>query len=635
MSVQQFLPAAGINGQLLDIGPKRKRPDVWPQRPYTRRLLALLAVRKRTLAGILAASLFLNLCGLVVPRVTQAILDRLVPGTSSDSSSGGTALLTQFVLLMAGVTVFQIGLTIWRRLTLVKMSLELDRVLLGEFCAHLLSLPLGFFKKQRSGDLVARFDDHQHIRHLFASCLPTAAIDSLMVAVYFAVMFYYSIPLALIVIAFLLVFAGYTLLLSPLLKRLHQKLLEDKAVHESQLVDILAGIDLVKTSAVENSMREHWSGVFGKYLESNYRAQKQKQIFESIGFGVKFLIMVSLIWYGATSSPVVSLPARTKVAFSMYTSQAVVPLLGIITLWDEVQRARASLARMQQVLDEEPEQSQNSEANHELYESHELEKGTASYSCNSRDSWFSLAPVATNHSPVTLHGHVRSENVTFHYPGLEATPVLHDLSFEIHSGERVALIGPSGCGKTTIARLLLGLYRPTSGRILIDGHGLATLDLGTYRKQVGVVLQENLLISGTIRDNIALGGEHHQSPRPIDDGIIKAGRLAGAHDFVSAFPHGYDTVVGELGLMLSGGQRQRIALARALYRDPRILILDEAFNALDAESLGAIAENWGRITTGRTVLVIAHEVRELLPCDRVIAVTDSCTADLEKKMAHD
>jgi ABC-type bacteriocin/lantibiotic exporter with double-glycine peptidase domain len=197
------------------------------------------------------------------------------------------------------------------------------------------------------------------------------------------------------------------------------------------------------------------------------------------------------------------------------------------------------------------------------------------------------------------------------------SPVLRAISFEIHPGERVAIVGRSGSGKTTLARLVLGLYRPTQGRVLIDGRDLGELDLADYRRQVGVVLQENLLLAGTIRENIALGDLEAEGVR-----IIEAASLAGAHEFITALPQGYETVIGELGLTLSGGQRQRINLARALYRKPRLLILDEATSALDSVSEQAIEKNLADILAGRTALIIAHDLSAVRHADRVLVLQD-------------
>jgi ATP-binding cassette subfamily B protein len=216
---------------------------------------------------------------------------------------------------------------------------------------------------------------------------------------------------------------------------------------------------------------------------------------------------------------------------------------------------------------------------------------------------------------------VRFEEVCFGYDGA-ATPVLRGVSFEVRPGECVALVGRSGSGKTTIARLLLGLYRPCRGRVLIDGVDLGQLDLGAYRRQAGVVLQENLLVRGTIAENIALGDD-----RPDPGRVRAAAEQAGAHGLIAAKPLGYDTVVGEQGLTLSAGERQRIGLARALYRDPRLLILDEVTSALDAVSEAEVQQALDAALAGRTALVIAHKLTTVRRADRVLVLQDGLIAE--------
>jgi ABC-type bacteriocin/lantibiotic exporter with double-glycine peptidase domain len=280
------------------------------------------------------------------------------------------------------------------------------------------------------------------------------------------------------------------------------------------------------------------------------------------------------------------------VAFSMYTSQALAPLLSLVTLWDDVQLARGALERIEDV------------------RKHPAEPGIGQ-----------KTPQCTNR----LEGRIRFENVWFHYDGPHVVDVLRGVSLEIAPGECVALMGPSGSGKTTLARLLLGLYQPTQGRIWIDGCCLRNMDMQTYRQQIGVVLQENLLFSGTILENIALG-----DPEPNLQRAIEVSRMVAAHDFIMELAQGYSSAVGELGLTLSGGQRQRISLARALYRNPHIMILDEALSALDSPNAQAIRQNWDTIVAGKTVLIIAHNILSARMADRILALDQGVIASNER-----
>jgi ABC-type bacteriocin/lantibiotic exporter with double-glycine peptidase domain len=258
----------------------------------TTRIVSLLRAHKGTLAGILASSLVLNLFGLAAPRFTQAILDQVLP--QSDFT-----LLAKLILALVLVTVLQILLTIWRRLTLVHLSLGIDRVVLAEFLGHVLSLPISFFKRHQTGDLVSRWSEHGHVRHLLAGGLTRVIIDALMVIVYFVVMFIYSVQLALVVVGLLVLFGGYMALRSPVMHRQHRRLLDEKGAHEARLIEILTGIDLVKAMAIEDPLRQKWEEELQDYLASNYRTQKLRQILESGGTAIQFLCTGALLWYGA------------------------------------------------------------------------------------------------------------------------------------------------------------------------------------------------------------------------------------------------------------------------------------------------------------------------------------------------
>ena len=220
-----------------------------------------------------------------------------------------------------------------------------------------------------------------------------------------------------------------------------------------------------------------------------------------------------------------------------------------------------------------------------------------------------------------IRGRVQLESVWFQY-GSDAAHVLRNISLEIEPGETVALIGRSGSGKTTLISLLQRFYQPTSGRILIDGTDLAGVSAASLRPQIGTVLQNPAMLTGTIRDNIALG-----DPEASMDRVIEAARLAHAHDFITAFPTGYETKIGEVGVQLSGGQKQRLAIARALLAEPRILIFDEATSALDTESERAIQRNMGSILADRTAIVIAHRLSTIQHADRIVVLDEGMIAE--------
>jgi ATP-binding cassette subfamily B protein len=226
-------------------------------------------------------------------------------------------------------------------------------------------------------------------------------------------------------------------------------------------------------------------------------------------------------------------------------------------------------------------------------------------------------------------GHLRCENVWFDYGGPNPTSVVRGVTFEIAPGEHVVLVGRSGSGKTTLVRLLLGLYRPTAGRILVDGHDLRDLDLAAYSPQVGVVLQENLLLGGTVWENIGLGDD-----RPDRERAVAAAQRAGAYEFIADLPAGYDTVVGEMGLTLSGGQRQRIALARAFYRDPPVFLLDEPTSALDSVTAQAVGTSLDAALAGHSALLIAHDASMARWADRVLVLGEGVIAEQDSQHGH-
>ena len=257
--------------------------------------------------------------------------------------------------------------------------------------------------------------------------------------------------------------------------------------------------------------------------------------------------------------------------------------MGLVGLWNQVHEAGVAMERLGDVLDLEVEQKPEDLASRVILPD--------------------------------LHGDISLENVYFRYGGNETPYVLENISFEMKAGQMVAIVGQSGSGKTTLAKLLVGFYPPTDGRIMVDGYDLSAIDMEYYRSRIGYVMQSNLLFSGTIAENIAAGEENPDRRR-----ILEAAQMSDAHGFISGMPLGYETVVGERGMGLSGGQIQRLCIARALYRDPRLLIFDEATSALDTQSESNILHNMKDILKGRTAVVIAHRLSTIMQADKILVL---------------
>ncbi|TWU13581.1 Toxin RTX-I translocation ATP-binding protein [Symmachiella macrocystis] len=583
-----------FSGFALEVTPTAAAERIRTKPKAAQRLTNLMKSNFKTLGVILAISLLLQVVGLAAPLFTKYIIDSvLMPadaGPPDGTAPPGSLLSLNWLALgLVVVSVFGIGMTMLRGMVAVRLSQKLDRTMLHEFYEHLLQLPTRFFKLRRTGDIVARFGDNENVRELFTAGTMTVVLDSLMVVVYFVVMFMLNARLAAVVLAFVPVFVAFTLIVSPIMKLMHRRLMEDGAAHESNLIESIGGIDMVKAMAVEKPMQKKWELLFEKYLKSQYRSEKLGETFGAIDGAIGVFSNVALLWYGLTLVQRNELTLGDFMAFNMLAGQVIGPLSGVIGLWDQLQQARVSLERLSDVLDNDPEPQ---------------------------------PPPEERVYPKVIRGRVKFDRVFFHYGTKGAPYVLRNLSFEAAPGQRIAIVGRSGSGKTTLARLLLGLYQPTEGTITIDDWDLERIDLGTLRKQIGFVLQENLLFSGTILENIALGDEN-----PDRQQVEEAATLAGAHDFIRAMPLGYDMVVGEFGLTLSGGQRQRISIARALYRNPRIVVMDEATSALDSLSEREIQKNLDAILADRTSFIIAHKIATVRDADQILVLHDGAIVE--------
>ena len=345
-------------------------------------------------------------------------------------------------------------------------------------------------------------------------------------------------------------------------------------------MESVTGVETLKAMAVEPQMQRRWEEQLAGYVAASFRVLSLGNVASQSVQLVSKLVTAGVLFFGAKLVIDGSLSVGELVAFNMLAGRVSAPVLRLAQIWQDFHQARLSVARLGDILNTPAEPTFN--------------PGRAALPA--------------------IRGDITFEHVTFRYR-VDGPEVLHDVSFSVPAGQIVGIVGPSGSGKSTLAKLAQRLYVPESGRVLVDGVDLAMVDAAWLRRQLGVVLQENVLFNRSVRDNIALA----DPAMPIEQ-VIAAARLAGAHEFILELPEGYDTIVGERGSSLSGGQKQRIAIARALVTNPRILIFDEATSALDYESERVIQQNMQEIAKGRTVFIIAHRLSTVRRTDRIITI---------------
>lgn len=525
------------------------------------------------LRDVLIGSFFLQLVGLASPIFFQLVIDKVLVHQS----------MTTLEVLAVGLTailIFETLLSALRNWLFAHTSNRVDAELSAALFRHLVALPLSYFEARRVGDSVARVRELESIRNFLTSNAVTVVIDLFFTIVFFAVMYLYSPLLTLIVALTIPIYVAISVFITPPLRARLDEKFKRGAENQSFLVETVTGIGTLKAMAVEPRMRDRWEKQFAGYIQTGWDVTVLSNWGSHLIQLVSKLTTVAILFFGAKAVIAGDLTVGSLVAFNMLSGRVAQPILRLSQLWQDFQQVRISVDRLGDILNSpaEPEHNPN--------------RAT-------------LPPIK---------GRVEFDKVRFRYRP-DAPEALRGISIDIAPGEMIGIVGPSGSGKSTLTKLVQRLYVPEQGRVLVDGTDLALVDPAWLRRQVGVVLQENILFNRTVRENIALA-----NPTLPMDRVIAAAELAGAHEFILGLAQGYDTVIEERGANLSGGQRQRLAIARALITDPRILILDEATSALDAESEEIIQKNLARIAHGRTVLIIAHRLSAVRPCNRIITV---------------
>jgi ATP-binding cassette, subfamily B, bacterial HlyB/CyaB len=528
---------------------------------------------RRMLGEVLVASFFLQLFALVSPLFFQVVIDKVLVHRS---------LSTLDVLLigLVGISAFETILGILRTYLFAHTTNRIDVELGARLFHHLMSLPAAYFQARRVGDSVARVRELENIRNFLTSSTLTVVIDLFFAFVFIAVMFVYSPLLTWIVLGAFPLYIGVSAGVTPMFRRRIDEKFRRGAENQAFLVESVAGVETLKAMAVEPQMQRRWEEQLAGYVAASFRVVSLGNTASQTVQFISKLVTAGTLYFGAKLVIADALTVGELVAFTMLAGRVSAPVLRLAQVWQDFHQARLSVARLGDILNTTPEPAYN----------------------------------PARAALPAIRGNIEFSHVTFRYR-IDGPEILHDVSFSIPAGQIVGVVGPSGSGKSTLAKLIQRLYTQESGRILIDGIDLATVDTSWLRRQTGVVLQENVLFNCSVRDNIALS-----DPTMSIEQVIEAATLAGAHEFILELPEGYDTVVGERGSSLSGGQRQRIAIARALVADPRILILDEATSALDYESERLIQQNMQQIAKGRTVFIIAHRLSTVRRTDRILTI---------------
>ncbi|WP_316182135.1 MULTISPECIES: type I secretion system permease/ATPase [unclassified Bradyrhizobium] len=528
---------------------------------------------RRLLGEVLLASFFLQLFGLVTPLFFQVVTDKVL-------THRGYTTLDVLVFGLVTVTIFETVLGGLRTYVFSHTTNRIDVELGARLFRHLIALPIAYFEARRAGDSVARVRELENIRNFITSSALTLVIDLAFTFVFLGVMFYYSPFLSWIVVGSFPFYIALSAGVTPIFRKRLDVKFDRGAENQAFLVESVTAIQTLKAMAIEPQMQRRWEEQLAGYVGASFDVLSLGNwASQSVQFISKIVTALTL-YFGAHLVIEGSLSVGELIAFNMLAGRVAQPVLRLAQLWQDFHQARLSVARLGDILNTTPEPAFN--------------PGRAA-----------LPPV---------RGEVVFDHVHFRYR-VDGPLALHDVSLKVPVGQVVGIVGPSGSGKSTLTKLIQRLYVPESGRILIDGVDLTVADVTWLRRQIGAVLQENVLFNRSIRDNIALA-----DPGMAMERVIQAAELAGAHDFILGLPDGYDTVVGERGASLSGGQRQRIAIARALVTNPRILIFDEATSALDYESENIIQRNMRKICAGRTVFIIAHRLSAVRNADRIITI---------------
>jgi subfamily B ATP-binding cassette protein HlyB/CyaB len=527
---------------------------------------------KRIVWEVLIASFVIQLFGLVTPLFTQVILDKVLVHQSMST-------LNVIAVAFVAVIIFELLLNLVRNYMFIHTTSKIDAKLGSKLFYHLISLPLVYFENRKVGNIIARVRELDQIREFVANKSVTLLLDVLFSFIFVLMMFMYSAKLTYIAIGFVFVIGMLYFFITPQLRTRLEEKFQMGAHSNSYLVESVTGMQTVKSLAIEGSMQKKWEEHLSNYVQSGFKLTNLSNTLSSLTTLLQKLMTLSILYFGVGLVINQELSVGQLIAFQMFANQFSSPILRLVGLWNEFQQTLLSVDRLGDILNQ-PTENVNKKA-------------------------ITLP---------TLKGEVRFESIGFKY-GPNAPQVIKDFTLKVNPGESIGLVGRSGSGKSTLTKLIQRLYIANEGAIYVDGVDIRHMNPSWLRQNIGVVLQDNFLFSGTIKENIEFA-----MPGSSMTSIIKVAKIAGADEFIAEFPEGYNTIVGERGSSLSGGQRQRIAIARALLSNPKVLIFDEATSALDYESEKIIQNNMNGIKQGRTMFIVAHRLTTVRSCTRIVVM---------------
>ena len=528
---------------------------------------------KRPLFEVVISTFFLQLMAIVFPLITQVIIDKVI-------GNAGYATLTVIGVSMVLFFAMQSLLTALKTYILNHTTNKLDAILGTRLFRHLIALPLPYYERRRVGETLLRIESLERVRNFLTGPGLTTVLDVFFSTVFIAFMVWYSVPLTLIALTILPLYLVQLWAL-PILREKLKGLWRARAANQSFMVESISNVETVKALAVEPQFVNKWENLIARYVRKTFELIKFQLTISTYRGLVDSLVSMAILWYGGNMVMRGEFTLGQLIAFQMISRQATTPLTTLLMMWWEIIMVKIALNLVGDILNTPMEPVV-----------HEMGKRGEN----------------------RVDGAIEISNVSFRYR-MDLPLVLKNINLTVLPGQKIGIVGRSGSGKSTLTNLVQNLYIPEEGHITIGGIDTRQANLGWLRGQIGVVMQENYLFNSSVCDNIAVS-----RPTATMDEIIRASRLAGAHDFILELKEGYDTKVGERGDSLSGGQRQRVAIARALLANPPILIFDEATSALDYESERIIFNNMGAIGAHRTMLIIAHRLSAVRRCDKIIVI---------------